>query len=365
MRKQKVITLILLGVFLVGLSLLLYPSVSNYWNSITQSRAIVDYDTIVKSLSPKDYTAYFERAEEYNSELKALPFPLMEYQQISGYDDCLNAAGDGVIGYIDIDKIQVKLPIYHGTDPSILNHACGHIQGSSFPIAGKGTHVAISAHRGLPSAKLFSDLDKLEVGDTFRITVLDKAFIYEVDQIKTVLPVDVSELLIDEEKELCTLVTCTPYGINSHRLLVRGHRIESEDMRSFGPISDAFIIDRLIVTPVVAMDRERSECASGLYGGHSAQRRYLQHYQHQAGDACRKSSADRRHNQYDPVCALDGCIRAGAAGGGHRVEEEVPCEVKGFPSYLLRWAFCCWALRRYYSSCDRRRISKGQLSFPL
>ena len=208
MRKQKVITLILLGVFLAGLCLLLYPSVSNYWNSITQSRAIVDYDTIVKSLSPKDYTAYFERAEEYNSELKALPFPLTEYQQISGYDDCLNAAGDGVIGYIDIDKIQVKLPIYHGTDPSMLNHACGHIQGSSFPIAGKGTHAAISAHRGL---------------------------------------------LIDEEKELCTLVTCTPYGINSHRLLVRGHRIESEDMRSFGAISDAFIIDWLIVTPVVAM----------------------------------------------------------------------------------------------------------------
>ena len=185
MRKRKVITLILLGVFLAGLSLLLYPSVSSYWNSITQSRAIVDYDTIVKSLSPKDYTAYFERAEEYNSELKALPFPLTEYQQISGYDDCLNAAGDGVIGYIDIDKIQAKVPIYHGTDPSMLNHACGHIQGSSFPIAGKGTHAAISAHRGLPSAKLFSDLDKLEVGDTFRITVLDKTFIYEVDQIKT------------------------------------------------------------------------------------------------------------------------------------------------------------------------------------
>ena len=220
MRKRKVITLILLGVFLAGLSLLLYPSVSSYWNSITQSRAIVDYDTIVKSLSPKDYTTYFERAEEYNSELKALPFPLTEYQQISGYDDCLNAAGDGVIGYIDIDKIQVKLPIYHGTDPSILNHACGHIQGSSFPIAGKGTHAAISAHRGLPSAKLFSDLDKLEVGDTFRITVLDKTFIYEVDQIKTVLPDDVSDLLIDEEKELCTLVTCTPYGVNDHRLLV-------------------------------------------------------------------------------------------------------------------------------------------------
>ena len=142
MRKQKVITLILLGVFLVGLSLLLYPSVSNYWNSITQSRAIVDYDTIVKSLSPKDYTAYFERAEEYNSELKALPFPLMEYQQISGYDDCLNAAGDGVIGYIDIDKIQVKLPIYQGKDHSILNLDCGPVHGRRFTIERKGANAA-------------------------------------------------------------------------------------------------------------------------------------------------------------------------------------------------------------------------------
>ena len=213
----------------------------------------MDYDTIVKSLSPKDNTAYFERAEEYNSELKALSFPLTEYQQISGYDDCLNAVGDGVIGYIDIDKIQVKLPIYHGTDPSMLNHACGHIQGSSFPIAGKGTHAAISAHRGLPSAKLFSDLDKLEVGDTFRITVLDKTFIYEVDQIKTVLPDDVSDLLITEGADYCTLITCTPYGINTHRLLIRGHRVSSEDLRKMQALSDAFIVDRLIVTPIVAL----------------------------------------------------------------------------------------------------------------
>ena len=157
------------------------------------------------------------------------------------------------MGYLEIPEIRVKLPIYHGTGDFAICNGAGHVEGSSFPIGGKGTHAVLSSHRGLPGAKLFSDLDKLEVGDTFRITVLDKAFIYEVDQIKTVLPVDVSELLIDEEKELCTLVTCTPYGINSHRLLVRGHRIESEDMRSFGPISDAFIIDRLIVTPVVAM----------------------------------------------------------------------------------------------------------------
>lgn len=252
-NKRKVITLILLGVFLVGLCVLLYPSVSSYWNSITQSKAIVDYDTIVKSLSPKDYSKFFEDAEKYNEELKKLNFPLSDYKQLEGYEKCLNAAGGGIIGYIDIDKIQVKLPIYHGTNPSILNHACGHIEGSSFPIAGKGTHAALSAHRGLPSAKLFSDLDKLDVGDTFRVTVLDTTYIYEVDQIKTVLPNDVSDLLIDEDKEYCTLVTCTPYGINSHRLLVRGHRIESEDKRTLNAVSEAYIIDRLIVTPIVAL----------------------------------------------------------------------------------------------------------------
>ena len=254
MRKQKVITLILLGVFLVGLSLLLYPSVSNYWNSITQSRAIVDYDTIVKSLSPKDYTVYFERAEEYNSELKALPFPLMEYQQISGYDDCLNAAGDGVIGYIDIDKIQVKLPIYHGTDPSILNHACGHIQGSSFPIAGKGTHAAISAHRGLPSAKLFTNLDQLEVGDTFTITVLDRVLTYEVDKISIVLPTETDELKIAEGKDYVTLMTCTPYGINTHRLLVRGRRVETPDQyKHLRVTAEALKIEPIIVAPIMAL----------------------------------------------------------------------------------------------------------------
>ncbi len=253
LKKRKVITLILLGVFFVGLSVLLYPSVSSYWNSITQSKAIVDYDTIVKSLSPKDYSEILEKAENYNKELAKLNFPLSEYKKLSGYNECLNAAGDGIIGYIDIDKIQVKLPIYHGTDPGMLNHSCGHIEGSSFPIAGKGTHAALSAHRGLPSAKLFTDLDRLDIGDTFRITVLDKTYIYEIDQIKTVLPDDVSDLLIDKDKEYCTLVTCTPYGINSHRLLVRGHRIESEDMRTLNAVSEAYIVDRLIVTPIVAL----------------------------------------------------------------------------------------------------------------
>ena len=252
-KKRKVITLILLGVFFVGLSVLLYPSISSYWNSKTQSKAVVDYDTIVKSLTPQDYSTVFEKAEDYNARLANLKFPLSEYASVDGYNDCLNINSDGIIGYIDIDKIQVKLPIYHGTNPSVLNSACGHIEGSSLPVAGESTHCAVSAHRGLPSAKLFSDLDKLEVGDIFRITVLDKTFIYEVDQIKTVLPDDVSELLIEDGKELCTLVTCTPYGINTHRLLVRGHRIESEDLRSMQVVSEAYIIDRLIVTPIVAV----------------------------------------------------------------------------------------------------------------
>lgn len=252
-KKRKVITLILLGVFFVGLSVLLYPSISSYWNSKTQSKAVVDYDTIVKSLTPQDYSTVFEKAEDYNARLAKLNFPLSEYASVDGYNDCLNINNDGIIGYIDIDKIQVKLPIYHGTNPSVLNSACGHIEGSSLPVAGESTHCAVSAHRGLPSAKLFSDLDKLEVGDIFRITVLDKTFIYEVDQIKTVLPDDVSELLIEDGKELCTLVTCTPYGINTHRLLVRGHRIESEDLRSMQVVSEAYIIDRLIVTPIVAV----------------------------------------------------------------------------------------------------------------
>lgn len=253
MKKRKVITLILLGIFLIGLAVLLYPSISSYWNSKTQSKAIDDYETQMNRLKPADYTAMFSAASEYNEKLASLSFPLSEYSKVTGYDDLLNAIGNGIMGYIDIDKIQVKLPIYHGTDSSVLNTACGHIEGSSLPTGGTGTHCAISAHRGLPSAKLFTDLDRLEIGNTFRVTVLDRTLVYEIDQIKTVLPNDVSDLLIEEDKDLFTLVTCTPYGVNTHRLLVRGHRIESEDTRTMQVVSEAYIIDRLIVTPIVAL----------------------------------------------------------------------------------------------------------------
>ena len=254
MKKRKWITIALLGVFFVGLSVLLYPAVSSYWNSITQSKVVEDYDAMLESLTPEDYSGLFEAAYAYNASLAALDFPLNDYGILSQeYSEALNAAGDGVMGYIDIDKLQLKIPIYHGTDESVLSHGVGHVEGSSLPVGGEGTHCVLSAHRGLPSATLFTHLDRLELGDTFRLTVLDQALTYEVDQITTVLPSDGSDLLITDGEDYCTLLTCTPYGINTHRLLVRGHRVASEDLRKMQVLSEAYIVDRLIVTPVVAL----------------------------------------------------------------------------------------------------------------
>ena len=168
MKIRRKITLILLAIFFIGLSLLLYPSISSYWNSITQSKVVEDYDAMLKSLTPKDYSDIFAAAADYNTRLAALDFPLMEHTVLTeDYNSALNVSGDGVMGYIDIDKIQVKLPIYHGVSDGVLSHAVGHIEGSSLPVGGESTHCALSAHRGLPSAKLFTDLDKLEIGDTF------------------------------------------------------------------------------------------------------------------------------------------------------------------------------------------------------
>ena len=252
-RRGRLFFFIWTGILLVGIAVMLYPKVGKIWNAGRQSRVVDGYERSVEKLDARKEEEMIAQTRAYNVMLLEQNNPVPNDKNADSYGALLNMTSDGVMGYLEIPEIRVKLPIYHGTGDFAICNGAGHVEGSSFPIGGKGTHAVLSSHRGLPGAKLFSDLDKLEVGDTFRITVLDKAFIYEVDQIKTVLPVDVSELLIDEEKELCTLVTCTPYGINSHRLLVRGHRIESEDMRSFGPISDAFIIDRLIVTPVVAM----------------------------------------------------------------------------------------------------------------
>lgn len=252
-RKNKWSTFLLLLFFFVGLSVMLYPAISSFWNSRTQSMAIVDYEKMLDSIPEADYSKIFEQAENYNNELKKLPFPLLEYDKVDGYFETLDISKTGMMGYITIDKINLELPIYHGTDDDVLSMAVGHLQGSSLPVGGKGTHTIVSAHRGLPSATLFTNLDHMEIGDTFEITVLDRTVTYQVDQIKTVDPTDTADLVIKDGNEYCTLLTCTPYGINTHRLLVRGVRVESVKQKTIYITSDGYRIDSLIVTPAVAL----------------------------------------------------------------------------------------------------------------
>ena len=250
MKRDKVGILLVLMLF-IGVCGLLYPAVSQYWNTKTQTRAVENYQAILDSLKEEDYTAFFQEAEAYNIALTKLKNPLLTYKQLEGYDDILNVNGNGVMGYLMIPKLGVELPLYHGVSVEVLNIACGHLQGSSFPIGGESTHSILSAHRGLPHAKLFTDLDKMELGDTFQITILDRTFTYQVDQIKVVRPDEIDDVQIIEGEDHCTLLTCTPYGINSHRLLVRGTRIENA-----APVlyvtSNAYRIDSLVATPVVA-----------------------------------------------------------------------------------------------------------------
>jgi len=252
MRRHKTVIFLTLG-FLVGISLLLYPAFSNYWNSKTQSRAIVDYESVLEHLKPEDYSAMFQAAYDYNRALYETDYPLMDYEEIPGYYDTLTLPGSSIIGYVKIDKIGVELPIYHGTSDEVLNVGVGHLEGTSLPVGGENTHSVMSAHRGLPSAKLFTDLDRLEPGDTFQITVLDQVLTYQVDQVKVITPTEVEDLLIAEGKDYCTLFTCTPYGINTHRLLVRGIRIETITEKPIIYVAnEAFRIEPLLVTPAVA-----------------------------------------------------------------------------------------------------------------
>ena len=250
MKKNKIGILLVLMLF-VGVCGLLYPSVSQYWNSKTQTRAVENYREILDSLQPEDYDAFFEEAENYNAKLNELNFPLTDYHRLKGYNDILDLSGTGIMGYISIPKLGVELPLYHGISAEVLNVACGHLEGTSLPVGGENTHCVLSAHRGLPHAKLFTELDKMEVGDTFTITVLNRTVTYQIDQIKVVLPNETNDVQIVAGEDLCTLLTCTPYGINSHRLLVRGTRIENA-----APVlhvtSNAYRIDSLVATPVVA-----------------------------------------------------------------------------------------------------------------
>ena len=257
--KKHLSTILLVGVFLLGLGILLYPSVSDYWNSMHQTRAIGAYEDTLSGMTQKDYSEYFAQADAYNAALASLPTPLTGYEvldtleEVPKYRDVLDVNGMGIMGYIDIDEIGVELPIYHGTDPSVLNVAVGHLEGTSLPVGGVGTHCVLSAHRGLPSARLFTDLDRLKVGDTFTLTVLNRLLTYQVDQVLIVEPDQVEALAIDPNEDYCTLVTCTPYGINTHRLLVRGRRVENAEEKPVIYVpADMVRIDPLVVTPAVA-----------------------------------------------------------------------------------------------------------------
>ena len=252
MRSRKIWIILTIG-FLVGISVLLYPAFSNYWNSKTQSRAIVDYEAVLQYMEPEDYTAIFQTAYDYNDALYATAFPLTDYRNVPGYYEALKVEGTSIMGYVKIPKIGVEIPIYHGTSEDVLSRGVGHMEGSSLPVGGTNTHCIMSAHRGLPSAKLFTDLDRLELGDTFQVVVLDQILTYQVDQIKITTPQEFKDLVIVDGMDYCTLVTCTPYGINTHRLLVRGIRVETIVEKPVIYVSnDAFRIEPLLVTPAVA-----------------------------------------------------------------------------------------------------------------
>ena len=252
MRSKKTVIFMSIG-FLVGICVLLYPSFSSYWNSKTSSRVIDDYESVIEELKPEDYSDLFQVAQAYNQALYETDFPLTDYKKVAGYLDTLKVAGTSVMGYLQIDRINLELPIFHTTQDKVLNSGVGHLEGSSLPIGGESTHSILSAHRGLPSAKLFTDLDRLELGDTFTITIFNEVFTYQVDHIKVIQPNEIDDLVIVDGKDYCTLLTCTPYGINTHRLLVRGIRIETiEEKPKIYVANEAFRIEPLLVTPAVA-----------------------------------------------------------------------------------------------------------------
>ena len=248
-------TILLILILLIGLSLMLYPSFADWWNSFHSSRAIASYEEQVANIDDAQYEELWDAARDYNQSLLHHPndFILSDEQQ-EIYKSLLDIGGNGMMGYIEIPMIDVMLPIYHGTKESVLQIAVGHLDWTSLPVGGAGSHCVLSGHRGLPSARLFTDLDKLKVGDVFMLHVLNEILTYEIDQILIVEPQDTDPLLIEPGKDLCTMITCTPYGINSHRMLVRGHRIESqEEPKDIRITADAVRIEPLMVAPIVAV----------------------------------------------------------------------------------------------------------------
>lgn len=248
-------TILLIFILLIGLSLMLYPSFADWWNSFHSSRAIASYVEQVANIDDAQYEELWDAAWDYNQSLLHRPndFLLSDEQQ-EIYKSLMDFGGNGIMGYIEIPMIDVMLPIYHGTKESVLQIAVGHLDWTSLPVGGGGSHCVVSGHRGLPSARLFTDLDKLKIGDVFMLHVLNEILTYEIDQILIVEPRDTDPLLIEPGKDLCTMITCTPYGINSHRMLVRGHRIESqEEAKVIRITADAVRIEPLMVAPFVAV----------------------------------------------------------------------------------------------------------------
>ena len=252
--KKNWTTILLVVIFLVGIGLFAYPTFSEYWNSFHQSKAVASYVENVTNMDKEQYDKLWNEAVAYNAKLAETGIQwTMTDEEKKQYNEYLKVDDSGIMGYIDIPVIDCSLPIYHGTDESVLQIAIGHIEGSSLPVGGAGSHCVISGHRGLPSARLFTDLDKLVEGDIFILHTLDATLTYEVDQIRIVEPTDLSDLQIEEGKDLCTLVTCTPYGINTHRLLVRGHRIANQEEGNVRVSADATQIDPVQVAPFLAV----------------------------------------------------------------------------------------------------------------
>ena len=247
--KSNKITIVMIVLFFVGLSLLLYPIISNYYNQKVGARTIVDYEAMLNNRDDSEYEKMFDDALSYNKKIMKLDNPFVFHNTIKGYNKLLNFDNTGMIGYIKINKIKTELPIYHGTSKEVLTKGVGHLEGSSLPIGGTGTHSVLSAHRGLPSSTLFSNLDKLEIGDTFTIKVLNRELTYQVDNIQIVKPRDLSLLKIEKKRDYVTLMTCTPYGINTHRLLVRGVRVENIEKTFI--TTEAFRINKNTITLIL------------------------------------------------------------------------------------------------------------------
>ena len=254
-KKFDIITSVLLILMLlVGLSVMCYPMFSNWWNQNMASHAISNYQEAVSKLDDEDYEKYFIRAREYNKEIYELDNPFTEYDQVRGYESFLDITGSGIMGFISIPAIRVELPIYHGTSEEVLNIAIGHLEGSSLPVGGKNTHAVLSGHRGLPSAKLFTDLDKIVEGDYFTLNILNEVLTYEVEKISIVKPDEIEGIRIVPGADKVTLVTCTPYGVNTHRLLIRSKRIATQEEKAEVKVtSDAVQADMVVSVPVIAV----------------------------------------------------------------------------------------------------------------